>query len=69
MLFRSKIVDVSPLASLSQLTNLTVSGNIPKNLSVLTACPKLNTVNCSNSTVSDADIYALRNKGITVITD
>lgn len=65
----NKIVDVSPLASLSQLTNLTVSGNIPKNLSVLTACPKLNTVNCSNSTVSDADIYALRNKGITVITD
>lgn len=65
----NQIVDVSPLTALSSLTTLTVSGNYPKNLSALASCKKLSTVNCANTTVSDADIYALRNKGITVITD
>lgn len=65
----NQIVDVSPLTALASLTTLTVSGNYPKNLSVLASCKKLSTVNCANTTVSDADIYALKNKGITVITD
>lgn len=65
----NQIIDVSSLTALSQLTTLTISGNYPKNISALTACKKLNTVNCSNSTVNDSDIYALKNSGITVITD
>lgn len=65
----NSIFDVSPLTSLGNLTTLNISGNYPKNISALAGCRKLNSVTCSNSTVSDADLYALKNKGITVITN
>ena len=65
----NKFFDVSPLTSLSNLTTLNISGNSPKNISALAGCRSLNSVTCSNSTVSDSDLYALKNKGITVITN
>lgn len=65
----NQIFDVSSLTSLNLLTTLNISGNYPKNLSALTGCRKLNSVTCSNSTVSDSDLYALKNKGITVVTN
>ena len=65
----NKFFDVSPLTSLSNLTTLNISGNSPKNISALADCRSLNSVTCSNSTVSDSDLYALKNKGITVITN
>lgn len=63
------ITDVSPLTKLKYLKVLNIGGNTPSNLSLLTACPSLETLHCRNSGITKNDISNLSKFNITTVQD
>lgn len=63
------ITDVSSIIRLKYLKVLNISGNTASNISVLTGCPSLETVNCTETGITQNDISNLNKFNITAIKD